>query len=448
MEVKVIGAGLAGVEASYYLANLGYKVKLFEMRPKKMTPAHKTSKFGELVCSNSLRADSLENAVGILKREMEVFDSIVIKQARLHRVEAGGALAVDREGFSQALTDIINKHPNIEVIHEEVTEIDTSTPTIIATGPLTSDELSNSIIKLFHMDNFHFYDAAAPIVDASTLDYNKVYFKSRYDKGEASYINCPMTKEEFDAFYTELINAECVVPHEFEDFDGSSKRDEVKVFEGCMPVEIMAKRGPQTLLFGPLKPVGLETPDGKKPYAVVQLRQDDAAKTMYNLVGFQTHLKWPEQKRVFRMIPGLENATFTKYGVMHRNSFINAPRILNATYQTKEYPNVFIVGQLSGVEGYVESAASGLVGAINMDRYLRNLPLHEFSRKTAMGSMAYYITHANPDGFEPMNANFGIMEDITTPHKKKERKALYGKIALEEIEKEREIICDRQASSR
>lgn len=448
MEVKVIGAGLAGVEASYYLANLGYKVKLFEMRPKKMTPAHKTSKFGELVCSNSLRADSLENAVGILKREMEVFDSIVIKQARLHRVEAGGALAVDREGFSQALTDIINKHPNIEVIHEEVTEIDTSTPTIIATGPLTSDELSNSIIKLFHMDNFHFYDAAAPIVDASTLDYNKVYFKSRYDKGEASYINCPMTKEEFDAFYTELINAECVVPHEFEDFDGSSKRDEVKVFEGCMPVEIMAKRGPQTLLFGPLKPVGLETPDGKKPYAVVQLRQDDAAKTMYNLVGFQTHLKWPEQKRVFRMIPGLENATFTKYGVMHRNSFINAPRILNATYQTKEYPNVFIVGQLSGVEGYVESAASGLVGAINMDRYLRNLPLHEFRRKTAMGSMAYYITHANPDGFEPMNANFGIMEDITTPHKKKERKALYGKIALEEIEKEREIICDRQGSSR
>lgn len=448
MEVKVIGAGLAGVEASYYLANLGYKVKLFEMRPKKMTPAHKTSKFGELVCSNSLRADSLENAVGILKREMEVFDSIVIKQARLHRVEAGGALAVDREGFSQALTDIINKHPNIEVIHEEVTEIDTSTPTIIATGPLTSDELSNSIIKLFHMDNFHFYDAAAPIVDASTLDYNKVYFKSRYDKGEASYINCPMTKEEFDAFYTELINAECVVPHEFEDFDGSSKRDEVKVFEGCMPVEIMAKRGPQTLLFGPLKPVGLETPDGKKPYAVVQLRQDDAAKTMYNLVGFQTHLKWPEQKRVFRMIPGLENATFTKYGVMHRNSFINAPRILNATYQTKEYPNVFIVGQLSGVEGYVESAASGLVGAINMDRYLRNLPLHEFSRKTAMGSMAYYITHANPDGFEPMNANFGIMEDITIPHKKKERKALYGKIALEEIEKEREIICDRQGSSR
>ncbi len=441
-EVKIIGAGLAGCEAAYYLANRGYQVKLYEMRPKKMTPAHKTEKFGELVCSNSLRADSLENAVGILKKEMEMFDSLVIKTARIHKVEAGGALAVDREGFSEAITKVIKNHPNIEVIYEEVLKLDKDIPTIIASGPLTSDALSNEIINFFHMDNFHFYDAAAPIVLADTLDYSKVYLKSRYDKGEASYLNCPMTKEEFEKFYFELINADCVVPHEFENFGDKPQKDDVKVFEGCMPVEIMAKRGPQTLLFGPLKPVGLERPDGTKPYAVVQLRQDDAAKTMYNLVGFQTHLKWPEQKRVFSMIPGLEHATFTKYGVMHRNSFINAPRLLNATYQTKAYPNLFFAGQLSGVEGYVESAASGIVAAINMDRFLRGLKLHEFSRKTVMGSMAYYITHANPDGFEPMNANFGIMEDLTIPHKKKERKSLYGTVALAEMEKEKEMILN------
>lgn len=442
-EVKVIGAGLAGCEAASYLAKKGYKVKLYEMRPKKMTPAHKTEKFGELVCSNSLRADSLENAVGILKREMEMLDSLVIRQARAYRVEAGGALAVDREGFSLAITEEIKANPNIEIIYDEVTSINPDEPTIIATGPLTADELANNIIKMFESDNFHFYDAAAPIVLADTLDYNKVYLKSRYDKGEASYLNCPMTKEEFDAFYNELINAEGVVPHEFEEIPTeSSKGDEVRVFEGCMPVEIMAKRGPQTLLFGPLKPVGLETPDGTRPYAVVQLRQDDAAKTMYNLVGFQTHLKWPEQKRVFSMIPGLEHATFTKYGVMHRNSFINAPRILNPSYQTKKYPNIFFAGQLSGVEGYVESAASGIVSAINMDRYLQGKPLHEFSRKTAIGSMAYYICNANPNGFEPMNANFGIMADLEFKHKKKERKALYGKVALEQMEKEVEELND------
>ena len=436
--VKVIGAGLAGVEASFYLANKGYKVKLYEMRPKKMTPAHKTEKFGELVCSNSLRADSLENAVGILKREMEMFNSLVIKMAREHRVEAGGALAVDREGFSQAITEVIKSHPYIEIVYEEVSKIDVDVPTIIATGPLTSDEFADHIIELFESKNFHFYDAAAPIVLADSLDYNKVYLKSRYDKGEASYLNCPMTKEEFENFYHELINAEGVVPHSFEDIP--TKHDEVKVFEGCMPIEIMAKRGPQTLTFGPLKPVGLETPDGTKPYAVVQLRQDDAAKTMYNLVGFQTHLKWPEQKRVFSMIPGLENANFVKYGVMHRNSFINAPLIINQAYQTKKYPNIFFAGQLSGVEGYVESAASGIVAAINMDRYLQGKELHFFSRKTVMGAMAYYITHANPNGFEPMNANFGIMEDIPFKHKKKERKSIYAQIALEEMQKEKELI--------
>lgn len=443
MEVNVIGAGLAGVEAANYLANRGYKVNLYEMRPKKMTPAHKTEKFAELVCSNSLRADSLDNAVGILKREMEVFDSIVIKHARLNKVEAGGALAVDREGFSEAITKEIKENKNINIIHEEVTKIDINSPTIIATGPLTSDTLSNEIIKLFESDNFHFYDAAAPIVLADSLDYNKVYLKSRYDKGEASYLNCPMTKEEFDIFYNELINAEGVVPHSFEEDDfENAKNSDIKVFEGCMPIEIMASRGPQTLLFGPLKPVGLNKPDGTRPYAVVQLRQDDLKKTMYNLVGFQTHLKFSEQKRVFSLIPGLEKANFVKYGVMHRNSFINAPKILNETYQTKKYPNIFIAGQLSGVEGYVESAASGIIAGINMDRYLKGKELISFSRKTAMGSEAYYITHASPDGFEPMNANFGIMEDIPFKHSKKERKSLYAKIALEAILEERKKVYD------
>lgn len=426
--IYIIGAGLAGCEAAYYLANKGHKVKLFEMRPKKMTPAHKTSKYAELVCSNSLRADSLENACGILKKEMEVFDSLIIKTAREHSVEAGGALAVDREGYSQAVTDVINNHPNITVCHDEVTQIDENIPTIICSGPLTSDSLSREIKEKFDADDFYFFDAAAPIVLADSLDYSKVYLKSRYDKGEASYLNCPMTKEEFDKFYNELINAECVEAHDFE----------LKVFEGCMPVEIMAKRGPQTLTFGPLKPVGLETPDGKKPYAVVQLRQDDAAKTMYNLVGFQTHLKWPEQKRVFSLIPGLENAVFVKYGVMHRNSYINAPKILNPTMQTKKYKNIFFAGQLSGVEGYVESAASGILAAINMDRYLKNKELYNFSRKTVIGSMSNYICNANPNGFQPMNANFGIMEDLDFKHNKKERKSLYAKRALEEIKKAKE----------
>ena len=426
--VRVIGAGLAGCEASYYLANKGYKVNLYEMRPKKMTPAHKTYKYAELVCSNSLRSDSLENACGILKKEMEVFNSLIIDVARSHSVEAGGALAVDREGYSEAVTNIINNHPNITVINEEVVNLEDDIPTIVATGPLTSDTLSKSIKEKFGTDDFYFFDAAAPIVLADSLDYSKVYLKSRYDKGEASYLNCPMTKEEFDIFYDELINAEGVETHEFE----------VKVFEGCMPIEIMAKRGRQTLLFGPLKPVGLETPDGKRPYAVVQLRQDDAKKTMYNLVGFQTHLKWPEQKRVFSMIPGLENATFVKYGVMHRNTYINAPKILNPTYQTKKYPNIFFAGQLSGVEGYVESAASGIVAAINMDRYLSGKELYNFSSKTVMGSMANYICNASADGFQPMNANFGIMEDLDFKHNKKERKSLYAKRALEEIKKAKE----------
>ena len=441
MKVRVIGAGLAGCEAAYYLLKCGYEVELCEMRPKKMTPAHKTDMFAELVCSNSLRADSLENACGILKKEMEVFDSIVIKSARLNHVEAGGALAVDRITFSKYIEDELKKFDGLSIRYDEIVEIDDSIPTIIATGPLTSDALSKDIIKKFGFNEFHFYDAAAPIVLADTIDYNKVYLKSRYDKGVASYYNCPMTKEEFDRFYDALVTAEGVVPHDFEREDNkntNNPNDEVKVFEGCMPVEIMAKRGRDTLLFGPLKPVGLEKPDGTKPYAVVQLRQDDAAKTMYNLVGFQTHLKWPEQKRVFSMIPGLENATFVKYGVMHRNSFINAPAILNEGMQTKMMPNIFFAGQLSGVEGYVESAASGIVAAINMDRYLKGKELYYFSPKTIIGSMIHYIANASVDGFQPMNANFGIVEDLDFKHKKKDRKMLYANRALEEIKRAKE----------
>ena len=426
MEINIIGAGLAGCEACYYLSKKGYKIKLYEMRPKKMTPAHKTEKFGELVCSNSLRSDSLENACGILKKEMEMFDSLIIKAARINKVEAGGALAVDREGYSEYVTNVIKSLDNVEIIYDEITAIDVTKPTIIATGPLTSGPLCEEIKRLFGCDDFYFFDAQAPIIYADSIDYNKVYLKSRYDKGIASYYNCPMTKEEFDRFYEALITAEGV---EVKDF-------EIKVFEGCMPIEIMAKRGPQTLTFGPLKPVGLKTPNGDKPYAVVQLRQDDAAKEMYNLVGFQTHLKFPEQKRVFQMIPGLENCRFAKYGRMHKNTYINAPKILNPTYQTKQYPNIFFAGQISGVEGYVESAASGIYAAINMDLYMKGKDLHIFPRSTVMGSMSHYICNASPLDFQPMNANFGIMEDLTIPHKKKDRKSLYAKIALETMESE------------
>lgn len=423
MKIKIIGAGLAGCEAAYYLAKKGYEIDLYEMRPVKMTPAHKTEHFGELVCSNSLRSDSLENACGILKKEMEMFDSIIIKTAREHKVEAGGALAVDREGYSEAVTKTIKSFSNIHIYHEEVTKIDVTIPTIIATGPLTTEGLGAHIKELFGCDDYYFFDAQAPIIYADSINYDKVYLKSRYDKGEASYYNCPFTKEEFDQFYNALITAEGVEVKEFE----------IKVFEGCMPIEIMAKRGPQTLTFGPMKPVGLKKPDGTKPYAVVQLRQDDAAKQMYNLVGFQTHLKFGEQKRVFQMIPGLENARFAKYGRMHKNTYINAPKILNPTFQSKEYPNIFFAGQISGVEGYVESAASGIVAAINMDRYLSSKELVTFPPTTVMGSMANYICSASIDGFQPMNANFGIMSDLSIPHKKSERKALYAKRALEDM---------------
>ncbi len=425
MYINIIGAGLSGCEACYYLSKMGYNIKLYEMRPVKMTPAHRTEKFAELVCSNSLRSDSLENACGILKKEMEMFDSLIIKAARSHSVEAGGALAVDREGYSKYVTDVIKGLSNVEIINKEIDEIDTSIPTIIATGPLTSDSLCEKIKKLFGLDDFYFFDAQAPIIYADSINYDKVYLKSRYDKGEASYYNCPMTEEEFKKFYDALINAESVDVKDFE----------LKVFEGCMPVEIMAKRGPQTLTYGPMKPVGLRKPNGEMPYAVVQLRQDDAAKQMYNLVGFQTHLTFPEQKRVFQMIPGLENARFAKYGRMHKNTYINAPKILNPTYQTKQYPNIFFAGQISGVEGYVESAASGIYAAINMDLYLKGKELYILPSSTVMGSMSQYICNASPLGFQPMNANFGIMEELGFKHSKKERKLLYAKKALETMER-------------
>ena len=430
MIVNIIGAGLAGSEAAYYLLKKGYEVNLYEMRPEKTTGAHKTEKFAELVCSNSLRSNSIENACGILKREMEEFDSIVMKSANINKVEAGGALAVDREGFSQYITDELLKFPNLHIIKGEVTKLDLENPLIIASGPLTSDALSNEIKKTFGFDDFYFYDAQAPIIYADSINYDIAYLKSRYDKGEASYYNCPFTKEEFDIFYNELINAECLG---FED---------PKVFEGCMPIEVMAKRGEDTLRFGPMKPVGLRKPDGTAPYAVVQLRQDDAAKSMYNLVGFQTHLMFPEQDRVFRLIPGLENARFAKHGRMHKNTYINAPKILNPTYQTKKYPNVFFAGQISGVEGYVESAASGIYAAINMDRYLQNKELIIMSQDTIMGSMSLYICNASEDDFQPMNANFGIVTPLPDKTPKKDRKALYSKRALEAILKEKEKIND------
>lgn len=417
--VNVIGAGLAGVEASYQLAKRGYKVRLYEMRPKKMTPAHHSENFAELVCSNSLRADGMTNAVGVLKCEMEMLDSIVIKYARLHQVPAGGALAVDRENFSKAITEFIKNHPLIEVINEEVEKFPEGY-TIIASGPLTSDSLSNAIKDKLGEDYFYFYDAAAPIVTKDSIDFEIAYYKSRYDKGENEYINCPMTEEQFNDFYDALINAEVVKPKEFEE----------KFFEGCMPFEEMARRGKQTLLFGPMKPVGLNTPEGKRPFAVVQLRQDNVQASLYNIVGFQTHLTWPEQRRIIHMIPGLENASFVRYGVMHRNSFICSPKHLLNTYQLKLANNIFMAGQITGVEGYVESAQSGIVAGINMARLLEGKEPLAFPKETVMGALANYITNASKDDFQPMKANFGILPDFPTRIKKKERKEAYATRAI------------------
>ena len=418
--VHVIGAGLAGVEAAYQVAKNGINVKLYEMRPVKMTPAHHTGNFAELVCSNSLRGDNFNNAVGVLKNEMEKLDSVIIKFARENSVPAGGALAVDREAFSKAVTDFISNHPLIEVIHEEVTTLPEE-PTIIASGPLTSDALSNEIKDLLGEEYFYFFDAAAPIIEKDSVNFDIAYYKSRYDKGENEYINCPMTEEEFNLFYDELMKAEVVKPKDFEE----------KFFEGCMPFEEMARRGKQTLLFGPMKPVGLSKPDGTRPYAVVQLRQDNVQASLYNIVGFQTHLTWPEQKRIIHLIPGLENATFVRYGVMHRNSFICSPKYLNQDYSLKNHEGLYIAGQITGVEGYVESAQSGMVAGMNMVRYLNKQEPIIFPRETVMGALSYYITHCEAEHFQPMKANFGILPDLETRVKKKLRKEAYANRAVE-----------------
>lgn len=418
--VNVIGAGLAGVEAVHQLVSKGYQVRLYEMRPKKMTPAHHTGDFCELVCSNSLRADGLTNAVGVLKNEMEMLDSVVIKFARLHSVPAGGALAVDRLGFSNAVTDYIKNHPLVEVIEDEVVSIP-SGPTIIASGPLTSDALANDIAKRLGEEYFYFFDAAAPIITKESVNFDIAYYKSRYDKGDNEYINCPMDEQEFNAFYDAVVNGEVVKPKDFEE----------KFFEGCMPFEEMARRGNQTLLFGPMKPVGLTKPDGTRPHAVVQLRQDDAMASLYNIVGFQTHLTWPEQKKIIQMIPGLENADIIRYGVMHRNSFICSPKFLERTYQLKGQDDLFFAGQITGVEGYVESAQSGMVAGINMIRYLENKELIVFPDETVMGSLSKYITTASDVDFQPMKANFGILPDFEVRIKKKLRKEAYANRAVE-----------------
>lgn len=410
-KVNVIGAGLAGSEAAWQLAQRGIHVALYEMRPVKQTPAHHTDKFAELVCTNSLRANSLTNAVGLIKEEMRILDSIIINAADRASVPAGGALAVDRHEFSGYITEQVKQHPFVTVYQEEVTAIPEG-PTIIATGPLTSPELAESIKALTGSSYLYFYDAAAPIIEKDSIDMDKVYLKSRYDKGEAAYLNCPMTEREFFAFYRALVEAETA---ELKDFEKEI------YFEGCMPIEVMAKRGMKTLLFGPMKPVGLENPHtGRRPYAVLQLRQDDAAGTLYNMVGFQTHLKWGEQKRVFQMIPGLENAEIVRYGVMHRNTFINSPEILLPTYQLKAREDLFFAGQMTGVEGYVESAASGLAAGINAAKYVSGEEPITFPRETAIGSMAHYITHANQHSFQPMNVNFGLFPDLTDTIREKE----------------------------
>ena len=421
--VNVIGAGLAGCEATYQLIKRGIKVRLYEMRPGKSSPAHKTAGFAELVCSNSLRARSIENAVGLLKEEMNRLDSLIMKCALNNEVEAGGALAVDRVGFSNEVTYNIRKSDLVEVIEGEVTDLPAG-PTIIATGPLTSDALSAKIKEFFDSGDLYFYDAVAPIVAEASINKDIAYLKSRYDKGEASYYNCPMDEEEFNRFYEELVNAKVA---DIKDF-------ELKVFEGCMAIEEMARRGKQTLLFGPMKPVGLRNPKtGEVPYAVVQLRQDDAAKTMYNIVGFQTHLLWPEQKRVFRLIPGLENAEIVRYGVMHRNTYIQGPKVLNKYYQTLKRDDLFFAGQITGVEGYLESAASGMVAAINMAKFLKGEEMLDFTRSTALGALQNYVATPNSN-YVPMNVNFGIFDEITGKMKKQERKLAYANRSLAIIE--------------
>lgn len=426
-EVKVIGAGLAGCEAAWQLAQRGIPVRLLEMKPNKMTPAHHSPDFAELVCSNSLRGDRLENAVGLLKEELRRLNSLIMACADATRVEAGGCLAVDRYGFSAMVTEKIRSHPLITVEAGEVTQVPEG-PVIIATGPLTSDQLSQAIAAYFGQQEYlHFFDAAAPLVTYESVDMESAWLASRYDRGTADYVNCPMDRETYDAFYRELVNAQQAEVHGFEDQN---------VFEGCMPVEVMARRGYDTLRFGPMKPVGLKDPKtGKEPYAVVQLRKDNADGTVYNLVGFQTHLRFPEQKRVFSMIPALKNGEFVRYGVMHRNTFLDAPRLLDRYYADRRDPMVAFAGQMTGVEGYVESTASGCLAAIAMAAKLRGNEPPAFPKETAIGAMALYISDETVAHFQPMNVNFGIIAALDRRIKGKAQKNLaIAQRALESLD--------------
>ena len=415
-KVKVIGAGLAGSEAAWQLAQRGIQVELIEMRPVKSGPAHHTANFAELVCSNSLRGDRLENAVGLLKEELRRCGSIIMECAEATRVEAGGCLAVDRGGFSKMVTEKVKSHPNITVISEEVTEVPEG-PVIIATGPLTSDAMSEAIGKYFGETGYlHFFDAAAPLVTAESIDMSLAWWQSRYDRGTADYINCALNKEQYEEFIRELTTAQEAEVHGFEDKN---------VFEGCMPVEVMARRGFDTLRYGPLKPVGLVDPNtGREPYAVVQLRQDNAAKTVYNLVGFQTHLKFGEQKRVFSMIPALKNAEFVRYGVMHRNTFIQSPKLLDRFYADRRNPLVAFAGQMTGVEGYVESAASGYLAAVAMAAKVQGREPVEFPKETAIGALGLYVSDERITDFQPMNVNFSIIAPLEKRIRKKAEKNL------------------------
>ena len=416
MKVKVIGAGLAGSEAAWQLANRGIQVELYEMRPVKKSPAHHTGDFAELVCSNSLRGDRLENAVGLLKEELRRVGSLIMECAEATRVEAGGCLAVDRGGFSRMVTEKIKNHPNITVISEEVTEVPEG-PVIIATGPLTSDAMSDAIAGYFGENEYlHFFDAAAPLVTAESIDMDMAWWQSRYDRGTPDYINCALNKEQYEEFIRELTTAQEAEVHGFEDKN---------VFEGCMPVEVMARRGIDTLRYGPLKPVGLVDPNtGREPYAVVQLRQDNAAKTVYNLVGFQTHLKFGEQKRVFSMIPALRNAEFVRYGVMHQNTFLQSPKLLDRYYADRRNPLVAFAGQMTGVEGYVESTASGYLAAVAMAARIQGREVPVFPKTTAIGALGLYISDSSIENFQPMNINFSIISPLEKRIRKKAEKNL------------------------
>lgn len=412
-KVTVIGGGLAGSEAAWQLVKRGIAVDLYEMRPRKMTPAHHTGDLAELVCTNSMRSNQLSNAVGLLKEEMRRLDSLIMAAADVTRVPAGGALAVDRLRFSKYVTAKLENSPLVTLHDAEITTLPTSGINVVATGPLTSSALAAQIQNFSGANNLHFFDAAAPIVTADSIDRQIVYKKSRYDRGEAAYLNCPMTKEEYEHFASELVKAQTAQLHGFE------KQD---VFEGCMPIEVMAARGPKTMLFGPLKPVGLADPrTGKTPYAVVQLRQDNAASSMYNIVGFQTHLKYGEQKRVFSMIPGLENARFARYGKMHRNTYMASPLVLKATYEAKKQPGLFFAGQMTGVEGYVESAGSGLVAGINAAREAEGKKAVAWPVETALGSMANYVTTTSAKHFQPMNASFALLPPLSGKKIRKKR---------------------------